>query len=333
MPNPYPAKLFDEEIFWRDRYQFFRKKGYILRPRYHPEWQASWRFEVNPILELFEDSIFQWVSGFSHSTYPNSVSVHQKGGLLDATEARENGKNVFIKRVDSRTHPKEVKIASRLGLPEKQKDKRNHCVPILAIFSDDRDPWYQYIVMPVLRPFNEPNFTSFGEVVDYVNQTLEVGILTLSSVSLLNLVFRGSYTYTSRMWHIGECNPRFGCCADHESSSDCAAENILMDGSNLYKGGWHPMNTWLAPDGGVLSLSRKRSEVEIKYYFIDFGLSTEFSPEQRDRLVTGELGRIVAPEQNCGLPYDPFKLDVYYLGYVYQTKIVDVCVSPFFDPI
>ena len=94
------------------------------------------------------------------------------------------------------------------------------------------------------------------------------------------------------------------------------------------------MNTWLAPDGGVLSLSRKRSEVEIKYYFIDFGLSTEFAlAEQRDRLVTGELGRIVAPEQNFGFPYDPFKLDVYYLGYVYQTKIVDVrflpCLIPF----
>ena len=172
MPNPYPAKLFYEEIFWRDRYHFFRKKGYILRPRYHPEWQASWRFEANPILELFEDSIFQWVSVF---LYPlvrvsNSYNGYQKGELLDATEAREDGKNVFI---NSRTHPKEVKIASRLGYTENQKDKRNHCVPMLAIFSDDRDPWHQYIVMPVLRPFNKPNFTSVGEVVDFVDQTLE----------------------------------------------------------------------------------------------------------------------------------------------------------------
>lgn len=159
MPNPYPAKLFYEEIFWRDRYHFFRKKGYILRPRYHPEWQASWRFEANPILELFEDSIFQWVSVFLYPLVrvPNSYNGYQKGELLDATEAREDGKNVFI---NSRTHPKEVKIASRLGYTENQKDKRNHCVPMLAIFSDDRDPWHQYIVMPVLRPFNKPNFTS-----------------------------------------------------------------------------------------------------------------------------------------------------------------------------
>lgn len=32
--------------------------------------------------------------------------------------------------------------------------------------------------MPVLRPFNDPNFTSFGEIVDFVNQTLEVCVST-----------------------------------------------------------------------------------------------------------------------------------------------------------
>ena len=52
--------------------------------------------------------------------------------------------------------------------------EKNHCVPILAIFSDDRDPWYQYIVMPILQPFDEPNFTTFGEVVHFVSQKLEV---------------------------------------------------------------------------------------------------------------------------------------------------------------
>ncbi|KAG8216512.1 hypothetical protein J3R82DRAFT_6628 [Butyriboletus roseoflavus] len=137
--------------------------------------------------------------------------------------------------------------------------------------------------MPVLRPFNEPNFTSFGEVVDF-------GL---------------NYMHDQNVAH-----------------RDCAADNILMDGSNLYINGWHPMNPWQARDGGDLFLNHKRSEVEIKYYFIDFGLSTEFS-EQRGLLVTGQLGQIDAPEQSSGLPYDPFKLDVYYLGHVYQTKIVD----------
>lgn len=100
----------------------------------------------------------------------------------------------------------------------------------------------------------------------------------------------------------------------------------MMDGSNIYQDGWHPMNTWLARNGrDVLCPGHKRSEVEIKYYFIDFGLSTRFaSKEKQGCLVTGELGQIKAPEQTSGLPYDPFKLDVYYLGHTYQTKIVDV---------
>jgi hypothetical protein len=61
MQNSHSETLYKEENFWRDRFQFFKTKGYILRPRYHPKWQASWRFETNPILEFYEDSIIQWV--------------------------------------------------------------------------------------------------------------------------------------------------------------------------------------------------------------------------------------------------------------------------------
>lgn len=61
MPKSHYETLHKEEVFWRDRYHFFKSKGYILRPRYHPEWKASWRFEANPIVAFFEDSITQWV--------------------------------------------------------------------------------------------------------------------------------------------------------------------------------------------------------------------------------------------------------------------------------
>ena len=57
-----PDKLEVREIFWRDRYYFFKSKGYILRPRYHPKWQPSWRFTVDPLYDEFEDGIIQWVS-------------------------------------------------------------------------------------------------------------------------------------------------------------------------------------------------------------------------------------------------------------------------------
>lgn len=113
-------------------------------------------------------------SSFSFRWILLSTETHQKGSLLDATVEGENRKDVFIKRIDLTTHPNEVKIASRLGSPEGCKDEWNHCVPVLGIFPDDHDPKYQYIIMPVLRPFNDPSFASLGEVIDFVNQTLEV---------------------------------------------------------------------------------------------------------------------------------------------------------------
>ena len=54
----------------------------------------------------------------------------------------ENKKGVFIKRVNSTTHPNEVKIASRLGSPGSRENGENHCVLILDIFTDDQDSRY-----------------------------------------------------------------------------------------------------------------------------------------------------------------------------------------------
>jgi hypothetical protein len=39
----YPAELKEYEKPWRDRYNFLLDRGYRLRPRYHPEWTASWK--------------------------------------------------------------------------------------------------------------------------------------------------------------------------------------------------------------------------------------------------------------------------------------------------
>ena len=30
------------EYFWRDHQQWLQEQGYMLRPRYHPDWKPSW---------------------------------------------------------------------------------------------------------------------------------------------------------------------------------------------------------------------------------------------------------------------------------------------------
>lgn len=58
---------------------------------------------------------------------------------------------------------------------QSQAGSRNHCVPILDAFHDLFMGDVNYIVMPLLRPFDDPEFGFVGEVVDFVTQVIEVG--------------------------------------------------------------------------------------------------------------------------------------------------------------
>ena len=69
----------------------------------------------------------------------------------------------------------EVKIGRYLSTERLLRDATNHCVPIVDSFRDPVLPEVEYIVMPVLRPFDNPELCFVGEVVDFVTQLLEVG--------------------------------------------------------------------------------------------------------------------------------------------------------------
>ncbi|KIJ69909.1 hypothetical protein HYDPIDRAFT_171871 [Hydnomerulius pinastri MD-312] len=104
---------------------------------------------------------------------------------------------------------------------------------------------------------------------------------------------------------------------------DCASRNILMCSDELFRDGWHPMHHYKARDGRHLPVqSLRRSEAEITYYFIDFGLSSMFEPGQ-EPLVTGVNGRVALPERSNHEAYDAFKGDVYILGSVFREHILE----------
>ena len=92
--------------------------------------------------------------------------------VLDATRIKD-GKVVMIKRVTAGSD--EVAISQFLSTPEKQADPRNHAVPVLDYFVDDGDTGDAFIVMPLLRVFYDPPFSTVNEVIDFVRQILEVG--------------------------------------------------------------------------------------------------------------------------------------------------------------
>ena len=41
--EPPGSKLSNNEIFWRDHYDWLLESGYLLRPRYKPGWEPSWK--------------------------------------------------------------------------------------------------------------------------------------------------------------------------------------------------------------------------------------------------------------------------------------------------
>ena len=91
--------------------------------------------------------------------------------LIDATRASD-GSLVAIKSVKRSTN--ELSVAQFLSSKKFLHDETNHCVPVFEILEDPIDASASLMIMPYLRPFNNPEFRTIGEVVDFVSQTLEV---------------------------------------------------------------------------------------------------------------------------------------------------------------
>lgn len=55
--------LLPSEQFWKDRQVYLREHGYLLRPRYSPSWEPSWK-GTNRDPMFCEDSIRLIVSSY-----------------------------------------------------------------------------------------------------------------------------------------------------------------------------------------------------------------------------------------------------------------------------
>jgi len=60
-------------------------------------------------------------------------------------------------------------------------DTRNHCAPVAKVFKDHQNPMLSYIVMPLLRPVDDPPFERVKEIIDFTDQILEVTVEYLST--------------------------------------------------------------------------------------------------------------------------------------------------------
>ncbi|VDB85820.1 unnamed protein product [Peniophora sp. CBMAI 1063] len=213
----------------------------------------------------------------------DSVALPSRQHLVDATRTKD-GVLVYIKRV--RTGDQESTILSLLNEPNVRDDPRNHAVPILDHFPDDVDPAISYIIMPFLRPYDWPAPECVVDCLDFVTQYLE------------GLVFQHEMGVAHR---------------------DCSEKNLLMDASALYPHGHHPINLDFTPDLKSPVRPLSRSKHSVRYCYVDFGISSYFPPGTPSTLVTGIFGRNQnVPELSETVPYDPFKVDIFSVGQVFE---------------
>ena len=163
-----------QESKWRDLYHFLFNRGLELRPRYRPGWVPSWLgTDLSPW--ACEDGICAIVCfSFFQSDIPVFLAnVIQFPLLLDAKDLSAN-RMVCIKMISEKTDELQI---GRYLTPidgDSPRDPTNHCVPMLDAFLDPAIDGVSYIVMPLLRPFDNPEFGAIGEVIDFVTQMLEV---------------------------------------------------------------------------------------------------------------------------------------------------------------
>ena len=101
----------------------------------------------------------------------------------------------------------------------------------------------------------------------------------------------------------------------------------MMDASSLYPDGFHPVVLDWTTDalGMAKAFSRYTAPTPVKYYFVDFGISSHFSPEDTERLVLGADGLDkTVPELSPAVPYDPFKVDIFVLGNFLRKRVYKV---------
>ncbi|OCH88105.1 hypothetical protein OBBRIDRAFT_735113 [Obba rivulosa] len=261
-----PGYLREAEYYWRDRQQWLEAQGYMLRPRYRPDWKPSWEGTKKSWFDCEDGTGF----GVSH--------------LVDATRIRD-GKLVMLKQISKSVHPYEADICQFFASEPLASDSRNHCVLLIEVLQDPEDDNIHILVMPFLRPHNDPPFQTVGEIVEFFRQ-----------------IFEGlHFMHQHRVAH-----------------RDCMVMNIMMDPEPMFPNLYHPIFTDEKRDLSGKARYYSRTERPTKYYLIDFGLSRKYNA---DNLSPRELpiigGDKTVPEfqgEKYDEASDPFPTDVYYVG-------------------
>ncbi|TEB23481.1 other/AgaK1 protein kinase [Coprinellus micaceus] len=263
------------EIYWRDRYNWLLTRGYRLRSRYSPKWVPSWKTNPKLYAGLTEDS-----KRIPHGTLIDAIC------LTDASY-------VVLKRIVHAESPEEVPILQYFLQEPQCSDPRNHCIELLEVLHPPDEEGVSIIVLPVLRPYDNPDFDTIGEGLDFIRQMLE------------------------------------GLCFLHEhgvAHRDIRSSNFMLDGTNMYGETFHAWSPQRRFDGTTkIPLKQTRTSCQPKYFIIDFGFSKQYplgaiSPLEAPKYASDPS----VPEFDYpSVPCNPFAADVYTFGNMIRIDFID----------
>lgn len=95
----------------------------------------------------------------------------QQRVCIDATRISD-GRQVMLKMVPFEEGPYELEVNRLFSTEPLSSNPRNHCAPLLDVIRLPNEP--PIMVHPLLRPFYNPRFQSFGEFVSFFAQACEV---------------------------------------------------------------------------------------------------------------------------------------------------------------
>ena len=100
----------------------------------------------------------------------------------------------------------------------------------------------------------------------------------------------------------------------------------------MYPLGFHPVHSIFLADARTYAPMVPRLEAGVKYYFVDYGISSYFPAGSKRELVLGIAGRDQdVPELSNSVPYDPFKVDIFTIGNVLRGELQAVGFRPSID--
>lgn len=197
-----PESLAFHERWWVQRLPFLEQSGYAFRPRYQPGWAPSWVAKKGWYQD-YEDGQVQPVRFLFQSCFVQLPHAPKRGMLLDARRVSD-GTYVYMKRI-SQTRGKgvldELDIMRYLTSEPLKSDPRNRSVPILDILRSPNEEGEMFVVTPMLRPFYNPRFQTFGEAVAFFTQVFKVNLIATVSKLLFNHIQAVEFMHEHRVVH------------------------------------------------------------------------------------------------------------------------------------